>query len=357
LEKAAGFQNQNLISKAIMSAAAAGPAITVFTSITKIAPALRQAAPSIPLIEIVDEALGGHGGTVEFQATNIQESTRRELAQAEILITEPVVLAALLEVMELPNLKWCQSTYAGVDPLFPLTTSTIPNFTLTRFAGKFGPPMAEWCLARIIGHERNFDLSRQDQERQEWAGCSKEVLQYRYLSDLTLSILGCGDIGLCIARAAKAFGMRVVGYATTVKTDPALDDSTTSLAKALEQADYIVSVLPSTADTHGILTESMFQNTTKAPVFVNVGRGSVTTTSDIIGAIDNGYLSAAILDVVHEEPLPKESLLWKHPRVTISPHVSGLTRGQDVPNLVLDNYQRYIDKRSLLYVVDWQKTY
>jgi phosphoglycerate dehydrogenase-like enzyme len=341
---------------AAAAAASTGPAISIFTSISKIAPALRQAAPSIPLVVIVDEALGGYGGTVEFQAADIQESTKQQLADAEILITEPAVLAELLKIMEFPNLKWCQSTYAGVDPLFPLMTTT-PNFTLTRFAGKFGPPMAEWCLARIIGHERNFDLTRQDQERQEWVGCSKEVLEYRYLSDLTLSVLGCGDIGLCIARAAKAFGMRVVGFAKSVKTDPALDESTTSLPKALKEADYIVSVLPSTADTREILTESMFQNATKAPVFVNVGRGSVTSTADIIGAIDKGYLSAAILDVVDEEPLAKENPLWNHPKVVISPHVSALTRGQDVPNLVMDNYQRYIDKSPLLYMVDWQKRY
>jgi phosphoglycerate dehydrogenase-like enzyme len=339
------------------------PTIALFTSISDIAPALRKAAPSLPLLEIVDEALGGYGGTVEFHASKIQKETKTQLAAAEILITEPVVLAALLQHMTLPNLIWCQSTYAGVDPLFAASNQPMPrSFTLTRFAGKFGPPIAEWCLARIIGHERKFDLTRRDQSAKEWAA-SKQVLQYRYLSDLTLTVLGCGDIGLCIARAAKAFGMRVVGYARSDnKSDPALDDCVTCLTTALRQADYVVSVLPSTGETRGLLTEEVFSLASKekggkSPVFINVGRGDVTDTKTLCTALDKGYLEAAILDVFEQEPLPDDNPLWSHLKVTLSPHVSGLTRGQDVPNLVLDNYDRYINQKPLLYEVDWGNAY
>lgn len=129
-----------------------------------------------------------------------------------------------------------------MDPLFQgadnASLSLLPlPFTLTQFAGVFGPPIAEWCLAQIIAHERRFDLTRIDQSNHEWVG-SKEVLEYRYLSGLTLTLLGVGDIGLCIARAAKAFGMTIVGYSTRLKSDePALDEFVTDMETALQAGD------------------------------------------------------------------------------------------------------------------------
>jgi hypothetical protein len=181
--------------------------LTVFTSIASIAPALRDLQQqqqsnnnnnnnntSFLLQEIVDPAaLSGYGGTVVFDPSKLSQESKRLLQQAEILITEPHVLAKLLLLLKkeekenenessspyplLSNLKWCQSTYAGVDPVMMAiqnndTTSTSPSsppsFVLTRFAGVFGPPMAEWCLGRIIAHERNFAASHQDQHDRQW---------------------------------------------------------------------------------------------------------------------------------------------------------------------------------------------
>ena len=336
------------------------PVISVFTFVENVPSLLRET--KLPLVEISDPALQGRGATISFDASRLTPETCQQLNDAEILITEPAALAQLIQHLPLSNLKWCQSTYAGVDPLF--TTPGVPlplPFTVTRCGGMFGPPIAEWCLARIIGHERNFQSSFQDQQRKEWLG-SSDTLQYRYLSDLTLTILGCGDIGLTIARAAKAFGMRVVGYSRSIKDNKELDMSETNLVTALQQADYVVSVLPSTQATRGLLSTDVFQNCNtqkggKSPVFVNVGRGDVTSTAAIVSALDANNLSAAILDVFEEEPLSKENPLWSHPKVVVSPHISGLTRPSDVPNLVKENYERYVDGSELKFAVDWDKAY
>ena len=96
----------------------------------------------------------------------------------------------------------------------------------------------------------------------------------------------------------------------------------------------------------------------KSPVFINVGRGDLISTDTILQALDANHLRAAILDVTEEEPLPPDNPLWTHPKVTISPHVSALTRGKDVPQLVLEQYKRYQqDPSTLLYQVDWDKGY
>jgi phosphoglycerate dehydrogenase-like enzyme len=357
------------------------PRVTIFSSIASIAETLQKAAPWLPLDCVHDpEALSGYGGTVIFAAHKLSTESRRILGETEVLITEPAVLAAILrdesslaQLQTLPRLQWCQSTYAGVDPLFRLledrqtaqdVSLLLPTFTLTRFAGKFGPPIAEWCLARIIGHERKFAASASDEHIQGWAA-SRQVTGYRYLSDLTLTILGgCGDIGSCIGRAAQSFGMKVVAYSRTSRESPGAgwDEVSTDLTYALQQADYIVSVLPSTPATRDILSGNTLQAAAreqggKTPVFLNVGRGDVLSEESLVKALDRHYLAAAILDVFPVEPLPTDSPLWKRTDVVISPHVSGVTRAADVPSLFLENYERYQKGRDPHFVVDWQKGY
>jgi len=362
------------------------PTVTVFSSIPGIEQSLRDADPNLPLQIVHEAALCGYGGKVEFNPSALSNKSKTILQQAEILISEPAVVAALLDYdrFALSSLKWCQSTYAGVDPLFKSSFfSSLPQkhnipWKLTRFAGCFGPPIAEWCLARIIEHERNFSATANDQLQKSWAGSRDRVTNYRYLSSMTLSILGCGDIGRCIAKAAKAFGMKTVGYVrskdnrTTAdeNADAAstvgVDEYTTDLTRALQCCDYIVSVLPSTPETRGLLSNGVFAaaSTEKGgscPVFINVGRGDVIDEESLLTALDMKYISGAILDVFVEEPLPTNSELWSRSNVIVSPHVSGLTRSSSVPKVFLSNYQRYVENdcttAELKFLVDWKKGY
>ena len=342
------------------------PTITIFTSIPNVATSLHDADPTLPIVNITDDALGGYGGTVDFDPSSLDPGTFTTLAKAEILISEPAVIAALLEydANALSSLKWCQSTYAGVDPIFNSRLTFPLSWKLTRFAGCFGPPIAEWVIARIIAHERNFEASVKDQRDKLWAGSKDAILGYRYLSSLTLSVLGCGDIGRCIAKASQAFGMKTIGYAKTERSTAVegIDVYTTNLKEAIQGADYIVSVLPSTPETRGLLNGNTLDvaskcNGGKSPVFINVGRGDVINENSLVTALDNKWISAAILDVFEVEPLPEESELWSRPDVVISPHVSGLTQSSDVPKVFLQNYTRYIHGRELKYLVDWDKGY
>ena len=366
-----------------MSAVSRGtPRVTLFTSIASIAETLQKAAPWLPLDCVTDpEALSGYGGTINFEADKLSHESRRVFQDTEVLITEPAVLAAILQkepnlakLQTFPRLLWCQSTYAGVDPLFRLldqrkatsdgTTTTVPSFVLTRFAGKFGRPIAEWCLARIIAHERNFAASAADQKIKGWA-TSREVNEYRYLSDLTLTVLGgCGDIGSCIGRAAQAFGMRVVAYSRSTRPspEPGWNELSTDLPYALQQGDYVVSVLPSTPESRDLLSGDVLSAAGrakggKAPVFLNAGRGDVITEESLIRALDEKFISGAILDVFPVEPLPSNSPLWGRPDVVLSPHVSGVTRAEDVPSLLVENYKKYQNGQDLDFVVDWEKGY
>ena len=346
----------------------------MFSSIPGVAEGLGH-LPDVALDVITDPALGGYGGTVTFAADALAPATLARLAEAEVLIAEPAVVASLLrhDGACLRGLRWCQSTYAGVDALFatgasgtvpPRQPRRRPSWVLTRFAGCFGPPIAEWCLARIVGHERSFAATATDQAGRGWASSRAQVTAYRYLSTLTLTVLGCGDIGRRVAGAASALGMRTVGYGRKERSarDAGVDEYTQDLAKALRAGDYVVSVLPSTPETRGLLSGEALAPAAKAnggkgPVLLNVGRGDVISEASIISSLDRGYLSAAILDVFETEPLPSDSPLWDRPDVIVSPHVSALTQASDVPRVFLDNYERYVEGKDLKYVVDWDKGY
>ena len=92
-------------------------------------------------------------------------------------------------------------------------------------------------------------------------------------------------------------------------------------------------------------------------MFINVGRGDVINEKSLLMALDEQWISGAILDVFEEEPLPMHSKLWGRSDVIVSPHVSGLTQSSDVPKVFLTNYQRYIDGKELKFLVDWAKGY
>ena len=159
--------------------------------------------------------------------------------------------------------------------------------------------------------------------------------------------------------------MKTVGYARTPRqaTDIGVDEYTTDLAHALQAGDYIVSVLTLNARNKTItLSEMPYTQLQKRWRKVSqysstlVG-GDVLDEESLIDALDNSFLSAAILDVFETEPLPKESKLWDRPDVIVSPHVSGLTQASDVPKVFLSNYERYINGEDLQYIVDWDKGY
>ena len=95
----------------------------------------------------------------------------------------------------------------------------------------------------------------------------------------------------------------------------------------------------------------------KNSVFINVGRANVISDEALLNALKSNWLSAAILDVFHQEPLPGDHLFWNHPQITISPHVSALSRPQDIAECFQDNLQAFSANEPLQNVINWQECY
>lgn len=168
---------------------------------------------------------------------------------------------------------------------------------------------------------------------------SWDVLAYRNLSDLTIGILGLGDIGQEIAKYCKSMKMTVNAIRRTPSATklPYVDESfcVENLSEFLKQCDYLCNVLPSTPSTKGLLSGNVLESCKeKKTVLINVGRGDVIRSEEILQALNNQWIGGAILDVFEEEPLPKDSALWTHPEVIVTPHVAGLSTPNQVKSIM-----------------------
>ena len=269
------------------------------------------------------------------------------------LLAEPALAAAVLA--QLPNLRWLQSTWAGVEPLFALPRR---DYTLTNIRGVFAPLMAEFILAHALAYERHIIAHHHAQQQHRWFndGRSSTVGTLR---GKTLLLLGVGSIGAGVAHTMRQMGMRVLGIVSQARDIAELDAVGTfaQLPEFLPQADYVVNTLPNTAYTQDFINAEFFAQMKCSAVFVNVGRGQAVIEADLAQALRDGVIAHAILDVYRTEPLPADHLFWDTPNLVLTSHTSAPSFPQDIFTVFWDNYQRYTTQQPLHHIVDFSKGY
>eukprot|EP01061_Rhynchopus_euleeides_P030754 TRINITY_DN51007_c0_g1_i1.p2 TRINITY_DN51007_c0_g1~~TRINITY_DN51007_c0_g1_i1.p2 ORF type:complete len:131 (+),score=50.45 TRINITY_DN51007_c0_g1_i1:2-394(+) len=130
------------------------------------------------------------------------------------------------------------------------------------------------------------------------------------------------------------------------------------MPRVFRECDYIVNLLPQTPSTASSLTREVLEaGRTRSPVFINCGRGSVVTPEVLLAALDDGLLSHAVLDVFVKEPLPEDSPLWQHAKVTVTPHIAALTTAPDIAALFADSLGLYLQGKPPQHIVDWDAGY
>ncbi|CAE8616515.1 unnamed protein product [Polarella glacialis] len=215
--------------------------------------------------------------------------------------------------------------------------------------------MAEYVLAHVLQIERGLLQLHAQQKAKEW--CEAPFREPRCLTSLTLGVLGPGDIGRVVGRRAQGIGLRTVALKRDGLAVPHFDEVLSELPALLGQCDYVVSLLPSTPATRGLLSGGALRNCRKGAVLINAGRGDVVDEESILLALAEGWLSHAVLDVFASEPLAPTSPLWTHPQVSITPHISAPSTPQDVADVFIQNLERYATGQDLLHVLDWKRGY
>ena len=259
----------------------------------------------------------------------------------------------------LPNLAAIFSLGAGVDFLF--ADDKLPAAPIARIVDPdLTTRMSEYIVLHCLSYlrqQRRYDSQQRerlwDDDRNQPAARSVRV-----------GIMGLGELGQDAARKLAVMGFDVAGWSRSPKTIEGLQtfSGKDGMKAFLGRTDILVSLLPLTPDTRGIINAELLAGLAQGgrlggPFLINAGRGGLQVADDILAALDAGTLRGATLDVFEVEPLPVESRLWSHPGVTVTPHNSAMSEPEAIATAVATQIGRLEAGEPLLNVVDPTRGY
>ncbi len=254
-------------------------------------------------------------------------------------------------VAEAPKLKWIQALGTGTDNIIDLP-SLNPEVLVTNIRGIHGVPMSEATLAYMLSLVRDMPTVALSQARNHW-----ERWPAALLAGKTVGILGVGLISEHLAPMCKAFDMTVIGISGAPRAAKGFDRMVhhDELLKVAAELDFLVVMIPMSADTRHIIGEKLLAAMKPTAYVVNMARGGVVDEDALMKALESGQIAGAALDVYAQEPLPVDSPLWKTKNLQCFPHQGGYSEGYEdraMPTLA-GNMAKYLsgDLKSMTNIV------
>jgi len=253
--------------------------------------------------------------------------------------------APLQDFTPFTNCKAVLSLWAGVERVAPNPTLTQPLCRMVDTGLTEG--MVEW----VVGHTLRHHL-----------GMDRYIINPGHIWDPTcpplarerpVAMLGLGALGLACAHALQALHFPVTGWSRTAKDVPGLRclHGEDGLEQALRGAQIVVTLLPRTPETENLLNARRLSWLPRGAVILNPGRGPLIDDQALLAALDAG-LGHATLDVFRVEPLPQDHPFWRHPKVTVTPHIAADTRPAGAVKVLVENIRRAEAGEALLNLVD-----
>jgi glyoxylate/hydroxypyruvate reductase len=261
---------------------------------------------------------------------------------------EPGLLASLT------NLKLIVSLGAGIDHVLRDSRSPEEVPILRLVDPHMTRAMSEYVALQVLRlHRRDIDY-RAQQTAAEW----REHAQ-KNAAERRVSILGFGTLGQAAGRVLQALGFEVAGWSRSAKDVPgfATYAGAAGLDEILARSEILVCLLPMTPQTEGILDAALFGRLPRGACVVNAGRGAHLVEADLLAALDTGQLSAAVLDVFREEPLPPAHPFWSHPRIVVTPHVAAETNPPTAAAIIAASIDDFEAGRPVANLVDRRRGY
>ncbi|MCT4368880.1 hydroxyacid dehydrogenase [Yangia mangrovi] len=255
-----------------------------------------------------------------------------------------------------PNLGLAMSVAAGVDAL--LAHDGVPRgAAIARVRDPHQAElMAGYAVHEVLHYERGFSEMAGNAAKARWV-----PLRMRAPASVQVAVLGHGTMGRAVVR-----GLRSVGFSVRVacRSEPAEQlpgvrylSGPGAVARAAEGAQYLVNVLPLTAETENVLDAALFARLAPGARLVQIGRGEHLVEADLEAALDSGQLAAATLDVFREEPLPAAHRFWQDARLRITPHVASDSLPEVVSAQVVETVRALRDGQPMAYAVDRARGY
>lgn len=257
------------------------------------------------------------------------------------------------------NLEAIFSLGAGVDHIF--VDPALPHVPVVRVVDPdLRDRMSEWVLLHVLLHHRQQRMYDWQQGEKIW---DDDALQPA-AKDVRVGVMGLGVLGVDAATKLASIGFDVAGWSRTRRQLTSIE-CFAGMAECddfLARTDILVVLLPLTPQTRGILDATLFAKLARdgrlgGPILINAGRGRLQVERDILAALDDGTLKAATLDVFETEPLPKNSPLWSHPRVTVTPHNAAMSEPDAVVRYIAGEIAAYERGEQLAHAVDPARQY
>ena len=275
-----------------------------------------------------------------------------------------------------PRLRWVQLDTSGVDHVRD-TALWGSDVEITTLNGVAPSNMAEFATMMMLAFGHHLRPMIEHQQRREWPTFAERWDRFMpsELRGATVGVVGYGSIGREIGRVCHALGMRVLAMRrsggrvreTFRITDlegslyPEPDRTYTphQLAEMLPECDYVVLVVPHTAESTNMIDEAAFRAMKPSAMLINIARGGVVDEAAMIRALREGRIAGAALDVFEQEPLPADNPLWEMDNVIISPHVAGYTPHYHdrIFGVFSQNLIRFLEGNPLLNLADREQGY
>ncbi|TWT40713.1 Glycerate dehydrogenase [Thalassoglobus neptunius] len=238
------------------------------------------------------------------------------------------------------RLSWVQSPTASLEHyIFPELIEH--PCQLSNMRGIFGDVIADHVMGLVLMAARNLHIYVRQQSEGDWLpvggqsthstlfdgpGQEKDIDRaHLHLSDCTLGVVGVGGIGSEICRRAKAFRLNILGVDPVCRLVEEINLPvwpTERLDELLAVSDFVVIAAPHTPATEGLFGPEQFRRMKSSAWLINVGRGVIVQLDALTDALQSGEIGGAALDVLEQEPLPKNHPLWSLRNVIITPHVA-----------------------------------
>lgn len=256
------------------------------------------------------------------------------------------------------RVRWVHLASAGID-YFPPWLFEVPQVTCAR--GVAADPIADFVFGTLLDRVQELG-ERQVQHLLGWRREFDRVATrpMGLLKGQSLGLLGYGAIGQAVARRAQAFGMKVLALRRTARADAGEGVVfSPDLAHLMAHSDHLVLAAPITPQTRHLINADALAHARPGLHLINVARGGLVDHDALREALDSGRVGHASLDVTEPEPPPLDHWLYRHPRVTLTPHISwaaGDVQRASVRKFQ-DNLGRYLTAQPLLDRVDLTRGY
>ncbi|CAN5561799.1 hypothetical protein BH23BAC1_BH23BAC1_40730 [soil metagenome] len=309
---------------------------------------------SAGLSEGIENEIKAISPQITFYKTQSEEDKRKILS--EINACWGSISEADLKLAK--NLKWVHSPSAGVENYLYPEMMQRKDIEISNAKGCYAPAIAEHTLGMLFALTRGIKEQSLNMPLHQWKGVENQV----EMRNKTMGIIGFGGIGREIARRAKALDLKILAadirplYSETSGNiaDELYDMNFGGFEKVLENSDIIVCAAPHTRKSEKIFDEKAFRKMPEGAYFINVSRGKLVNTDDLIKVLDDGHIAGVALDVTDPEPLPPDHKLWDCKNAIITSHISGVSQYSRLRSeqVFAANVKRYVNDLPLMNKVD-----